>query len=631
MITLHSNLILSVNDDEAARYVVRRILERNGYRVREAASGLEALAAVRDERPALVVLDVQLPDISGLEVCRRLKANPATSNIPVLQTSATFVSADRKVEGLDSGADGYLAQPIEPPELLATVRALLRANVAEQQVREAASDWQRTFDALVEAILVVDGDGVVTRVNKAARGMASREELVGHSIEDVMTQLIGGSRVDWLHAARHGSARESTVVPVGEKWIELSVDPVVGGVGSDRFVVVLSDVSAQRRLIEHERRRAAELAEANARKDEFLAMLAHELRNPLNAISTANALSSRLPENDARQQWVRDTITRQSGQLSRMVEDLLEVARIARGRVQIQSQQVDLKRVLSDAVDASKPATESRRHRVRVTLPDEPLPITGDPLRLEQVFVNVINNAAKYSEAGSDIDVVCERHGERASVRVIDRGVGVPHQYLEAIFEPFMQVDQSLARTLGGIGVGLTLARGLVEQHRGTIRADSEGPGRGTTITIELPLGAQDEAEVATHATNGGGTEMDALSVLVIDDNQESADLLRSLLETRRHTVQVANDGPSGLDAALTLCPDVALIDIGLPGIDGYQVAASLRASQQRDMFLIAITGYGRPEDRARALESGFDHYIVKPLRIDELERVLGRVHKEAS
>jgi len=631
VITLHSNLILSVNDDEAARYVVRRILERNGYRVREAASGLEALAAVRDERPALVVLDVQLPDISGLEVCRRLKANPATSNIPVLQTSATFVSADRKVEGLDSGADGYLAQPIEPPELLATVRALLRANVAEQQVREAASDWQRTFDALVEAILVVDGDGVVTRVNKAARGMASREELVGHSIEDVMTQLIGGSRVDWLHAARHGSARESTVVPVGEKWIELSVDPVVGGVGSDRFVVVLSDVSAQRRLIEHERRRAAELAEANARKDEFLAMLAHELRNPLNAISTANALSSRLPENDARQQWVRDTITRQSGQLSRMVEDLLEVARIARGRVQIQSQQVDLKRVLSDAVDASKPATESRRHRVRVTLPDEPLPITGDPLRLEQVFVNVINNAAKYSEAGSDIDVVCERHGERASVRVIDRGVGVPHQYLEAIFEPFMQVDQSLARTLGGIGVGLTLARGLVEQHRGTIRADSEGPGRGTTITIELPLGAQDEAEVATHATNGGGTEMDALSVLVIDDNQESADLLRSLLETRRHTVQVANDGPSGLDAALTLCPDVALIDIGLPGIDGYQVAASLRASQQRDMFLIAITGYGRPEDRARALESGFDHYIVKPLRIDELERVLGRVHKEAS
>jgi DNA-binding response OmpR family regulator len=172
-----SNLILNVNDDEAARYVVRRVLEKAGYRVREAASGLEALAAVREERPALIVLDVQLPDINGLEVCRRLKADPATLDIPVLQTSATFITADRKIEGLDSGADGYLAQPIEPPELLATVRALLRANVAEKQVREAASDWQSTFDALVEAILVVNGDGTVTRVNRAARALAGREEL----------------------------------------------------------------------------------------------------------------------------------------------------------------------------------------------------------------------------------------------------------------------------------------------------------------------------------------------------------------------------------------------------------------------------------------------------------------------
>jgi CheY-like chemotaxis protein len=625
-----STVILNVNDDEAARYVVRRILERAGYQVREASTGLDALASVREQKPALVVLDIQLPDISGLEVCRRLKSDPATADIPVLQTSATFVSADRKVEGLESGADGYLAQPIEPPELLATVRALLRANVAEQQVREAASDWQRTFDALVEAILVVDADGTVMRVNKAARSMASRDELVGYSIENVMARLLGGSRVDWLHAARVGSTRESTVVPVGDRWIEVSVDHVVEGGDSDRFVVVLSDVSAQRRLVEHERRRAAELAEANSRKDEFLAMLAHELRNPLNAISTANSLASRLPEGDARLEWVRETITRQAGQLSRMVDDLLEVARIARGRVQIQSQQLDLKRVLSHAADASKPATESRRQRVRLKLPVENLPMLGDPLRLEQVFVNVINNAAKYSEAGSEIDIVCTRESDYAVIKVIDRGIGIRREHLEAVFEPFMQVDQSLARTLGGIGVGLTLARGLVEQHRGTIRAESEGAGRGTTVTIELPLGTFETAEVAAQGASGSGAEIDALSVLVIDDNKEAAELLRSLLETRRHTVHIANDGPSGLDAALTLCPDAALIDIGLPGIDGYQVAASLRASQRRDIFLIAITGYGRPEDRARALESGFDHFIVKPLRIDELERVLGKVHKQA-
>ena len=625
-----SNLILNVNDDEAARYVVRRVLEKAGYRVREAASGLEALAAVREERPAMIVLDVQLPDINGLEVCRRLKADPSTLDIPVLQTSATFITADRKIEGLESGADGYLAQPIEPPELLATVRARVRANVAEKQVREAATDWQSTFDALVEAILVVNGDGTVTRVNRAARALAGRDALVGQPVDDVMAQLIGGSKIDWLHAARQARKRETTVLPSGAKWLEVSVDPVVEQDEVYRYVVVVSDVSAPRALIEHERKRVAELSEINARKDEFLAMLAHELRNPLNAIATANALAGRLPEGDARVQWVRDTIARQTGQLSRMVDDLLEVGRIARGRIQIQSAQLDLKRVLSDAIDASKPATESRRHRVRVSLPPEPLPMLGDPLRLEQIFVNVINNAAKYSEAGSAITISCERRDERAIIKVIDQGIGIPPQHLEAVFEPFMQVDQSLARTLGGIGVGLTLARGLVQQHGGTIRADSAGPGRGTTITIELPLGTFATAEVDTGGGAPDDSEVDVLSVLVIDDNAEAAGLLRSLLETRRHTVHVANDGPSGLDAALSLCPDVALIDIGLPGIDGYQVAASLRASQLRDIYLIAITGYGRPEDRARALESGFDHYIVKPLRIDDLERVLAKVRKNA-
>jgi CheY-like chemotaxis protein len=194
-----------------------------------------------------------------------------------------------------------------------------------------------------------------------------------------------------------------------------------------------------------------------------------------------------------------------------------------------------------------------------------------------------------------------------------------------------MQVDQSLARTLGGIGIGLTLARGLIQQHGGTIRALSEGPGRGTTMVIECPLMTA-EAVAAVDCGDDAPVATEALSVLVIDDNRDAAELLRSLLETKRHSVHVANDGPSGLDAALSLCPDVALIDIGLPGIDGYQVASSLRASSPaRDMVLVAITGYGRPEDRARALESGFNHYIVKPLRMEELDRVLSQVARRLS
>ena len=623
---MRDELILNVNDDDATRYVVSRILTKAGYRVTEVATGFEALASVRRERPQLVVLDVQLPDISGLEVCRRLKADPRTADLPVLQTSATFITADRKVEGLDSGADGYLAQPIEPPELLATVRALIRANSAEQQVREAAIEWQQTFDALVEPAVVVDADGTLSRVNKAARDLAGGHDVTGWGIGDAMSQLLGGTTVDWLHAARHSRRRETMVIPTDERWFEVSVDPVIDPDSGEphRFVVIVSDVSAQRALIEHERRRASELAEANARKDQFLAMLAHELRNPLNAIATANALAGRLPAADPRHEWVRDTITRQSGHLSRMVEDLLEASRLSRGRVQLQMKRINLGKTLADSIEAARSATDSRRQKLRVSIPHQPLLMRGDPLRLEQVFVNVINNASKYSEAGTEITIKCVAMSpDRAEIRVSDHGVGIPREHLEAVFEPFMQVDQSLARTLGGIGIGLTLARGLIEQHGGTIRALSDGPGKGTTVVIECPLAAVSESLV-DEPTAAANDAAGSLSVLIIDDNRDAAALLQSLLETKRHSVHLATDGPSGLDAALSLLPDVALIDIGLPGIDGYQVAASLRASATaRNMCLVAITGYGRPEDRARALESGFNHYIVKPLRVEELDRVL--------
>ncbi|HWI17381.1 MAG TPA: response regulator [Vicinamibacterales bacterium] len=619
--------ILNVNDDDASRYVVTRILQAAGYEVVEAASGLEALSLVRAETPALVVLDIQLPDINGLEVCRRLKGDPQTAGIPVLQTSATFISADRKVQGLESGADGYLAQPIEPPELLATVRALLRANAAEQQVRDAASEWQQTFDALVEAVMVADRDGTVTRVNRAAMTMAKGVDLIGMDLRDAAVAMLGGSPVDWLAGARHSRARETTVLPVGNKWFEVSVDGVAEEAGGEpqRFVVVLSDVTAPRALIEHERRRARELADANEKKDHFVAMMAHELRNPLNAIATANSLGERLPADDDKQAWVRTTIARQASHLTRMVEDLLEASRLNRGRVQLMEQPLDLIRVIKQSVEASKPATDSRRQKVVTAIPPGPLMMLGDPLRLEQVLVNVINNASKYSEAGTTITVECDAVRDCAEVRVIDRGVGIPAEQLEAVFEPFVQVDQSLARTLGGIGMGLTLARGMVELHKGSIAAFSDGPSKGTTVVIRLPLSSQDVQQ--PEAAPESGAPGEALSILVIDDNKDAAEMLRSILETRQHSVRVAHDGPSGLDAATTLCPDVALIDIGLPGIDGYQIAASLRAtSAGREMYLIAITGYGRPEDRARAIESGFDHYIVKPLNVDALDRQLASV-----
>lgn len=389
--------------------------------------------------------------------------------------------------------------------------------------------------------------------------------------------------------------------------------------------------SADRKALglEQERRRAEELAEANNRKDQFLAMLAHELRNPLNAIATANALSGRLTATDERQGRIRDTIARQTGHLSRLVEDLLEVSRLTRGQLQLQVRDVELVETLRHAVEASRTFVDARRHRLQLELPAGPLRLRGDPLRLEQVFVNVINNAAKYSEPGSEILLSCTvARGGEAVVRIRDQGVGIPQHYLEAVFDLFVQVDASLARTLGGVGIGLTLARGLVEQHGGRIHAESAGPGRGSEIIVTLPLAAAAAQEPCVSAgTPRALRDARALTVLIVDDNVDSVEMLRTLLETRRHTVHAAYDGLSGLQAALAVCPDVALIDIGLPGIDGYEVAAGIRASgQARDTYLVAVTGYGRPEHGARAIEAGFDHHLVKPVDFGDLERVLDRV-----
>lgn len=633
MVRIHAPgaVILNVNDDEVSRYVVTTILQKDGFDLREASTGIEALLRARDEHPALIVLDVQLPDIDGLEVCRRLKRDARTAEIPVLQTSATFISAERKALGLESGADGYLVQPVEPLELLATVRALLRASAAERDVRAAASDWRQTFNTMVEGVAVAERDGVVTRANDAMRQLFGDTTLVGVPLPELLERLTAGKAGDLVEQVRSTGQRATRVLPVRDRWLDISLHPIAteGAGAGPRTLLIVTDVTPQRALVEQERRRAQELAEANNRKDQFLAMLAHELRNPLNAIATANALSGRLTATDERQARIRDTIARQTGHLSRLVEDLLEVSRLTRGRLQLQVRDVELVETLRHAVEASRTFVDARRHRLRLDLPAGPLRLRGDPLRLEQVFVNVINNAAKYSEPGSEIHVSCAvARGGEAVVRIRDQGVGIPQHYLEAVFDLFVQVDASLARTLGGIGIGLTLARGLVEQHGGRIRAESAGQGSGTEIIVTLPLAPAAAQEPRVPAgTPRARHDAGALTVLIVDDNADSVEMLRTLLETHQHTVHAAYDGLSGLQAALAVCPDVALIDIGLPGIDGYEVAAGIRASgQARDTHLVAVTGYGRPEDGARAIEAGFDHHLVKPVDFGDLERVLERV-----
>jgi CheY-like chemotaxis protein len=365
--------------------------------------------------------------------------------------------------------------------------------------------------------------------------------------------------------------------------------------------------------------------ESHTRVDEFLAMLAHELRNPLNAIAAAVGVQGQLAPDDPQQTYVRATIARQVRHLSRIVDDLLEVSRLTRGQLQLQTRIVDLRSIVDQAAQVSARLGNSTHGRIRVSVPAEPLAVDADGIRLEQAFVNVLDNASKYSDPESLIDITAERTSNgSAIVRVSDHGIGIEPEQLDAIFDPFVQLDRSLARSLGGLGIGLTIARSLIELHGGTILAESGGQGRGTRIVITLPLShdAAPPAEIFEPPLHEAAP--DHLDVLIVEDNADAAELLRALLQSWGHAVRVARDGLAGVSSASADVPHVAIVDIGLPGLDGYQVAERLRSNTDtRSMYLVAITGYGRPEDRARATSAGFDDFIVKPLNFEALEHAM--------
>jgi CheY-like chemotaxis protein/nitrogen-specific signal transduction histidine kinase len=391
--------------------------------------------------------------------------------------------------------------------------------------------------------------------------------------------------------------------------------------------MTVSDITELKELEEVQRRRAEDLMDADRRKDEFLAMLAHELRNPLNAIATANSLHERVGAQDPQNMRLRAMITRQTRHLARLVDDLLEVSRITRGQIQLHREPGDLRNVVRQAIQGTLPQVEAKHQQLTMQLPADPVYVNGDMLRLEQLMVNVIGNASKYSATDGHISVRCEVVPDGVEVRVRDDGVGIPPDQIGSIFDLFVQVDQSLARSVGGLGIGLTIARRLVELHGGAIEAFSDGIGKGAEFVVRLPvIEAGAHVIVRGQAPEAVVAGAHRLDVLVIEDNADTRELMRSLLESWGHRVTVAPDGTTAVTMALNTRPAVALVDVGLPGIDGYQVAQNLRASSVgKDMLLVALTGYGRPEDRARALESGFDLHLVKPVQPEKLFSVLAQ------
>ena len=384
---------------------------------------------------------------------------------------------------------------------------------------------------------------------------------------------------------------------------------------------VLAD--AFNRMLDEVQAREEALRLADKRKDEFLATLSHELRNPLAPVRNAVALMEKAPDNAQVVQEARKIIARQTAQMVRLIDDLLDVSRITTGKLVLKRQVVDAGPVLLSALEAVEPMARSRSVTLEVDLPGEPVLLNADATRLEQVVLNLLNNAVKFSEPGGRVFLHAEARGGELRISVRDEGIGIAPGQIDSIFEMFSQADQSLERKTSGLGVGLALARRLAELHGGTVDGSSGGSGKGASFVVRLPIGdvaATDGLPSAITGSRKGGTR-----VLVVDDNRDYAQTLAVLLKDMADEVRVEHDGIAGLAAAAQFVPDVAFVDIGMPGLNGFELAMRLRASPAtRNTLLVAVTGYGQPADRDRGVESGFDVYLVKPVDVERLRDILG-------
>jgi PAS domain S-box-containing protein len=380
----------------------------------------------------------------------------------------------------------------------------------------------------------------------------------------------------------------------------------------------------------HDAREAADaLRLADRRKDEFLATLAHELRNPLAPLLASAGLLQRTASADPQVVWARDVIERQVRHMSRLLDDLLDVGRITSNKLELRRQRVAFASIIESAIETSRPLIEKARHRLRVELPAGEVVLDGDPVRLAQVFANLLNNAARYTDEGGEIVVAAEYDDGRLSIAVRDNGVGIAAQDLPHVFELFSQSTPVLSRRQGGLGIGLFLVKKLIELHQGTVSVESRGAGQGTVFRVSLPATTSSQPSAAA-ASSAAARDARGVRVVVADDNADAADSLAALLRAVGHEVRVAHDGQEALDVARSFRPAVALLDIGMPGLNGYEVAKRIRSEPWGGgVLLIAVTGWGQQEDRRRAFEAGFDGHLTKPAQLDDIEVLITKVREK--
>ncbi|MFB2975448.1 response regulator [Microseira sp. BLCC-F43] len=668
-----SRIILVVDDDDANRYVVSRILRQAGFLVKEAATGTDALQ-LATEQPDLIILDIKLPDINGFEVCQQLKAEPATSLIPVLHLSAFKVTAADKVHGLDSGADGYLTHPVNPLELIATVKALLRIRQTEKQLQQSEEKFRAIFNQTFQHIGILSPIGSIIQVNQSALDFA------GQKLEDVVGRLLW--EMPWFSASpvsqtcTEQQLQKAIALAATGKFVryevqmqgandrvatfDFSLKPILDERGNVvQLVYEGRDISDRQRVEE-------ELRRANQVKDEFLAVLSHELRSPLNAIlGWSQLLRSRKVDGVATSRAL-ETIERNAKLQTQMIEDLLDISRIIRGKIELNIAPVNLVSAIEGAIATMQLAAQAKAIQIQTALDPNGAIVLGDRNRLQQIVWNLLSNAIKFTPPGGQVEVKLEKlQIERglqisdlrlqiseenntsnlqpeilnlqltqseisnpkseisyARITVKDTGKGISADFLPYAFDYFRQADSSMTRNHGGLGLGLAIVRHLVELHGGTVYAASPGEGKGATFTVMLPLmnvpppTKPDRDGWESYADLGG------VQVLVVDDEPDTREYITFVLEESGAVVTAvasANEGLKVLDKSL---PDVLLSDIGMPGKDGYALMREIRErspAEGGEIPAIALTAYARVEDSEQALLAGFQMHVSKPVEPDNL------------
>ena len=611
--------ILLADDNADLRDYVRRLLEVS-YTVEVVDDGVAALESARARPPDLIISDVMMPKLDGFGLIRELRADRSLATVPVMILSAR-AGEEARIEGLSRGADDYLMKPFSARDLLSRVAATLKSEGMRQRVLEQERRFRTFVQASSDIVYSMSPDWSEMRYLQGRDFIANTTE----PIRSWFDKYIHPEDQQRVRAAIQDAIR-------GKKTFELEhrvlrVDGTLGWTFSRGIPILSPDGDIVEWLgaasdITARKQGESALREADQRKDEFLATLSHELRNPLAPIR--NGLQLMRLQGDRPNPKVHDIMERQLNHLVRLVDDLLEISRITRGLLELRRERVELASIVRNAVETSQPLIHASSHRLDVALPSEALWLTGDPVRLTQVLGNVLNNAAKYTDNGGTIALSVRRDGQTAVISVRDNGCGITRAGLERIFEMFSREVHAKERSQGGLDIGLTLSRRLVEMHGGTIEARSEGEGCGSEFIVRLPL-----AKTSVRAEEAAPVmpRLAALRILVVDDNEDAASTLGMLLEALGADVDVMNDGRSGLESFAARGHSVVLLDLGMPEMDGYEVARAMRSRfPERRPTIIALTGRGQPEDRRMARDAGIDHHLVKPAQLEVLRELLNEV-----